>query len=165
MGQSDWSKGTQEVFVSEREFEPESSRSKSSSQTTMLSWLGWNKLVLTHGIFRTIGELLNRTCKSITLMISGWAKRVTLCMLIGKRIQIVKLPVETTTSCCFGGSDYSELYVTSASQGMDEAGLAGSIFKVTRYFQCTWKNVGRRFVPNILKVILNILILWNASTF
>lgn len=49
----------------------------------------------------------------------------------GKRIQIVKLPVDTTTSCCFGGSDYSELYVTSACQGMDEAGLAGSIFKIT----------------------------------
>ncbi|XP_054829566.1 regucalcin-like [Eublepharis macularius] len=54
----------------------------------------------------------------------------------GKRIQIVKLPANQTTSCCFGGPDYSELYVTSASQGMDEAAWsrepqAGNVFKVT----------------------------------
>ncbi|XP_023554863.1 regucalcin-like [Octodon degus] len=30
----------------------------------------------------------------------------------GKRLQTVKLPVEKTTSCCFGGKDYSEMYVT-----------------------------------------------------
>lgn len=47
----------------------------------------------------------------------------------------MKLPVNQTTSCCFGGPDYSELYVTSASQGMDEAAWsqepqAGSVFKV-----------------------------------
>ncbi|XP_042316230.1 regucalcin-like [Sceloporus undulatus] len=54
----------------------------------------------------------------------------------GKRIQTVKLPVDKTTSCSFGGNDYSELYVTSACGGMDEASLsrqpqAGSIFKIT----------------------------------
>ncbi|XP_003218839.1 regucalcin [Anolis carolinensis] len=54
----------------------------------------------------------------------------------GKRIQTVKLPVDKTTSCCFGGNDYSELYVTSACQGMDEAYLSqypqnGSVFKIT----------------------------------
>nr|AFK11276.1 regucalcin [Callorhinchus milii] len=54
----------------------------------------------------------------------------------GKRIQTVKLPVDKTTSCCFGGRDYFELYVTSASDAMDEEWLkrqpqAGGIFKIT----------------------------------
>uniref|UniRef100_A0A8D0GDP2 Regucalcin n=1 Tax=Sphenodon punctatus TaxID=8508 RepID=A0A8D0GDP2_SPHPU len=54
----------------------------------------------------------------------------------GKRIQTVKLPVDKTTSCCFGGKDYSEMYVTSACEGMDDEWLsrqpqAGSIFKIT----------------------------------
>ncbi|XP_069492723.1 regucalcin isoform X2 [Ambystoma mexicanum] len=54
----------------------------------------------------------------------------------GKRIQTVKFPVDNTTSCCFGGKDYSEMYVTTATNGMDEAKLAqqpqaGGIFKIT----------------------------------
>uniref|UniRef100_UPI00398EC706 regucalcin-like n=1 Tax=Pristiophorus japonicus TaxID=55135 RepID=UPI00398EC706 len=54
----------------------------------------------------------------------------------GKRIQTVKLPVSKTTSCCFGGKDYSDLYVTSATKRMDEESLrrepqAGGIFKVS----------------------------------
>ncbi|XP_031451902.1 regucalcin [Phasianus colchicus] len=54
----------------------------------------------------------------------------------GKRIQTVKLPVDKTTSCCFGGKDYSEMYVTSASDGMDRERLsqqpqAGGVFKIT----------------------------------
>ncbi|XP_027715240.1 regucalcin-like isoform X1 [Vombatus ursinus] len=54
----------------------------------------------------------------------------------GKRLQTVKLPVEKTTSCCFGGKDYSELYVTSARDGLDPDKLvrqpeAGRIFKIT----------------------------------
>lgn len=54
----------------------------------------------------------------------------------GKRLQTVKLPVSKTTSCCFGGKDYSDLYVTSASKRMDQESLqreplAGGIFKVT----------------------------------
>uniref|UniRef100_A0A7N4PWB6 Regucalcin n=1 Tax=Sarcophilus harrisii TaxID=9305 RepID=A0A7N4PWB6_SARHA len=53
----------------------------------------------------------------------------------GKRLQTVKLPVEKTTSCCFGGKDYSELYVTSARDGLDTDELSrqpdtGKIFKV-----------------------------------
>lgn len=53
----------------------------------------------------------------------------------GKRLQTVKLPVDKTTSCCFGGQDYSEMYVTSARDGMDKEWLArqpqaGGIFKV-----------------------------------
>ncbi|CAN0377494.1 unnamed protein product [Lampetra planeri] len=54
----------------------------------------------------------------------------------GKRLQVVKLPVSKTTSCCFGGPDYSELFVTSACEGLDAAGLArepqaGNVFKIT----------------------------------
>ncbi|XP_055963324.1 regucalcin isoform X1 [Sorex fumeus] len=54
----------------------------------------------------------------------------------GKRLQTVKLPVDKTTSCCFGGKDYSELYVTTARDGMAPEGLvkqpeAGGIFKIT----------------------------------
>ncbi|XP_062303712.1 regucalcin [Osmerus eperlanus] len=54
----------------------------------------------------------------------------------GARLQTVKLPVQKTTSCCFGGRNYSDLYVTSAYLGMDESDLAkqpqaGCVFKVT----------------------------------
>ncbi|XP_068586282.1 regucalcin isoform X1 [Cebidichthys violaceus] len=54
----------------------------------------------------------------------------------GVRLQTVSLPVMKTTSCCFGGPDYSDLYVTSASLGLDHSGrrqqpLAGGTFKVT----------------------------------
>ncbi|XP_062910618.1 regucalcin-like isoform X2 [Mobula hypostoma] len=54
----------------------------------------------------------------------------------GKKIQTVKLPVSKTTSCCFGGKDYADLYVTSATKRMDQKSLqreplAGGIFKVT----------------------------------
>uniref|UniRef100_A0AAY5EZJ2 Regucalcin n=1 Tax=Electrophorus electricus TaxID=8005 RepID=A0AAY5EZJ2_ELEEL len=54
----------------------------------------------------------------------------------GTRLQTVQLPVAKITSCCFGGKNYSDLYITSATKGMDEEALAkqpeaGSIFKVT----------------------------------
>lgn len=54
----------------------------------------------------------------------------------GKRLQTVKLPVDKTTSCCFGGKDYSEMYVTCARDGLNAEGLlrqpdAGNIFKIT----------------------------------
>ncbi|XP_073318808.1 regucalcin [Pagrus major] len=54
----------------------------------------------------------------------------------GVRLQTVPLPVMKTTSCCFGGPDYSDLYVTSASLGLDQSErrlqpLAGDIFRVT----------------------------------
>ncbi|XP_049895802.1 regucalcin isoform X1 [Epinephelus moara] len=39
----------------------------------------------------------------------------------GMRLQTVSLPVTKTTSCCFGGPDYSDLYVTSASVGLDQS--------------------------------------------
>lgn len=47
----------------------------------------------------------------------------------------MRLPTPRITSCCFGGKDYAEMYVTSAYDGLDEATLAkephaGKIFKV-----------------------------------
>uniref|UniRef100_A0A8C9G0Y6 SMP-30/Gluconolactonase/LRE-like region domain-containing protein n=1 Tax=Pavo cristatus TaxID=9049 RepID=A0A8C9G0Y6_PAVCR len=61
------------------------------------------------------------------------------CSNLGFGIQTVKLPVDKTTSCCFGGKDYSEMYVTSASDGMDREQLsrqpqAGGVFKVNEAF-------------------------------
>lgn len=57
------------------------------------------------------------------------------CVLSGVRLQTVPLPVMKTTSCCFGGPDYSDLYVTSASLGLGQSErrlqpLDGDIFKV-----------------------------------
>ncbi|XP_007248948.2 regucalcin [Astyanax mexicanus] len=54
----------------------------------------------------------------------------------GTRLQTVKLPAAKTTSCCFGGKDYTDLYVTSAYKGMDEESRAqqpeaGCIFRVS----------------------------------
>ena len=56
---------------------------------------------------------------------------------VGQRIRSVDIPGRRTTSCCFGGKDYSELYVTCACQGYTEEEmkridpLAGSTFRVT----------------------------------
>ena len=52
----------------------------------------------------------------------------------GEIIQEIKLPVSQVTSCAFN-SDYSELYITSASVGLnkeqlEKEPLAGSLFKV-----------------------------------
>ncbi len=58
-------------------------------------------------------------------------------LLTGQVIQTLKFPVNFTTSCCFGGPNYDELYVTSARAGKNGADLrkiepqAGSVFKVT----------------------------------
>uniref|UniRef100_A0A3Q0T7M0 Regucalcin n=1 Tax=Amphilophus citrinellus TaxID=61819 RepID=A0A3Q0T7M0_AMPCI len=54
----------------------------------------------------------------------------------GVRLQTISLPATKTTSCCFGGPDYSELYVTSASLGLNQSELrqqplAGNTFRVT----------------------------------
>nr|XP_046238811.1 regucalcin [Scatophagus argus]XP_046238812.1 regucalcin [Scatophagus argus]XP_046238813.1 regucalcin [Scatophagus argus]XP_046238814.1 regucalcin [Scatophagus argus] len=54
----------------------------------------------------------------------------------GVRLQTISLPVTKTTSCCFGGPDYTDLYVTSASMGLDQSEkhrqpLAGDTFRVT----------------------------------
>ncbi|XP_072293540.1 regucalcin [Eucyclogobius newberryi] len=54
----------------------------------------------------------------------------------GVRLQTVSLPVSKTTSCCFGGPQYSDLYVTSASLGLSQSDLssqplAGATFRVS----------------------------------
>ncbi|XP_029941919.1 regucalcin-like [Salarias fasciatus] len=54
----------------------------------------------------------------------------------GVRLQTISLPATKTTSVCFGGPDYTDLYVTSASLGLSESELkqqpdAGATFKVT----------------------------------
>uniref|UniRef100_A0A8C0ZNX8 Regucalcin n=1 Tax=Castor canadensis TaxID=51338 RepID=A0A8C0ZNX8_CASCN len=54
----------------------------------------------------------------------------------GTRLCTVEMPVSRVTSCCFGGPDYSELYVTSAADGLSPQQLcrepqAGHVFKVT----------------------------------
>ncbi|KAG8511289.1 Regucalcin [Galemys pyrenaicus] len=53
----------------------------------------------------------------------------------GTRLCTVEMPVSRVTSCCFGGPHYSDLYVTSASDGLSpEQRLrepqAGQVFKV-----------------------------------
>jgi len=42
----------------------------------------------------------------------------------GELLRSIRLPVEQTTSCAFGGENLDELYVTSAAIGLDEAALA-----------------------------------------
>lgn len=46
---------------------------------------------------------------------------------LGQEIGSVDLPVNNPTSCCFGGSNYDQLYITSAVEG-DSSQLAGSVF-------------------------------------
>ena len=53
----------------------------------------------------------------------------------GERLGKIDLPVEKVTSCCFGGDALDELYITSASIGLDPGSvevqpLAGAVFKV-----------------------------------
>eukprot|EP00106_Octopus_bimaculoides_P018356 XP_014785798.1 PREDICTED: regucalcin-like isoform X2 [Octopus bimaculoides] len=56
---------------------------------------------------------------------------------ICKILKSIKFPVSQITSCCFGGPNYDELYVTSSvdelteKQLQNEEKLAGSVFKVT----------------------------------
>ena len=59
----------------------------------------------------------------------------------GAQLQTVTFPVQKITSCCFGGPNYSEMYVTSAIFGLSEEQLkqqplAGSVFKVTGLNVC-----------------------------
>lgn len=51
-------------------------------------------------------------------------------------LRTLDLPVSRVTSCCFGGPDYAELYVTSAAEGLSPEQLqrepqAGHVFKVS----------------------------------
>ncbi|XP_063734028.1 regucalcin isoform X2 [Eleginops maclovinus] len=54
----------------------------------------------------------------------------------GVCLQSISLPVTKTTSCCFGGPDFCDLYVTSASLGLDQSEsckqpLAGGVFRIS----------------------------------
>ncbi|MDG2063663.1 MAG: SMP-30/gluconolactonase/LRE family protein, partial [SAR324 cluster bacterium] len=50
----------------------------------------------------------------------------------GERLGVVELPVPQITSCAFGGSDLSTLYITTAARNLNlkEYPLAGALFKV-----------------------------------
>jgi sugar lactone lactonase YvrE len=52
----------------------------------------------------------------------------------GMLVDELELPAPRVTSCCFGGDDYDELYVTTAREGMTETELdryplSGSVFR------------------------------------
>ena len=58
----------------------------------------------------------------------------------GTLTHIVEIPVKQVTSCCFGGGDMSDLYITTAQNGMDSDSLireplAGSLFRVKTSFK------------------------------
>lgn len=42
----------------------------------------------------------------------------------GELLGKIEVPVERVTSCCFGGDNWDELYITTASRDLDEAGKA-----------------------------------------
>ena len=51
----------------------------------------------------------------------------------GMQVAKIEVPVADVTSCCFGGDEWDELFITTASRDLDVAGharqpLAGSIF-------------------------------------
>ncbi|XP_050403652.1 regucalcin isoform X1 [Patella vulgata] len=48
----------------------------------------------------------------------------------GQEISRIDLPTSLITSCCWGGKNFDELYVTSAKRGLTDE-LAGSVFRVT----------------------------------
>ena len=62
----------------------------------------------------------------------------------GKKITAIKLPVSQVTSICFGGSNFDEMFITSARRGLTEEQLlkeplAGATFKI--------KNSGYKGLP------------------
>jgi len=63
----------------------------------------------------------------------------------GTLTHIVEIPVKQVTSCCFGGGDMSELYITTAQNGMDSDSLireplAGSLFRAKTSFKGSKSN-------------------------
>ncbi|MCM3783018.1 SMP-30/gluconolactonase/LRE family protein [Neobacillus mesonae] len=53
----------------------------------------------------------------------------------GEQLESIKVPAEQVTSCCFGGEDLGELYITTARNGLSEDKLAatphaGGLFRV-----------------------------------
>ena len=62
----------------------------------------------------------------------------------GSQLQTVTIPARRTTSCCWGGNNLDELYVTSSRYSMSEdekeaTPLAGSVFRV--------KGLGFKGIP------------------
>ena len=62
----------------------------------------------------------------------------------GEKIRKIPLPVSRVTSCCFGGENFEDLYITSARTGLSDdqlkkEPLAGSLFVI--------KNIGFRGLP------------------
>jgi sugar lactone lactonase YvrE len=47
---------------------------------------------------------------------------------MGQEVLRVELPVQRPTSCCFGGNDFSQLYITSASIGLSEEEIQKSFY-------------------------------------
>jgi sugar lactone lactonase YvrE len=63
----------------------------------------------------------------------------------GTLTHIVEIPVKQVTSCCFGGAEMSELYITTAQNGMDSDSLvreplAGSLFRAKTAFKGSKSN-------------------------
>jgi hypothetical protein len=58
-------------------------------------------------------------------------------VLAGAQLRIIEFPAKRITSCCFGGPNYEELFVTCCKTGLsedefkNEQPLAGSVFRVT----------------------------------
>lgn len=48
----------------------------------------------------------------------------------GDKIDEISMPCDKPTSCCFGGTDMKDLYITTASIDGAKGELAGSLFKV-----------------------------------
>lgn len=64
--------------------------------------------------------------------------------LTGEKLLSIPLPVARVTSCCFGGENFQDLYITSAKTGLTagqlyEQPLAGSLFII--------RNIGYRGLP------------------
>ena len=63
----------------------------------------------------------------------------------GELTHVVTLPVKQVTSCCFGGKDMSELFITTAryamnSESLAKEPLAGSLFKLSTTFKGSKSN-------------------------
>jgi sugar lactone lactonase YvrE len=62
----------------------------------------------------------------------------------GVKLSFIPMPVAKITSCCFGGPDLKDLFITSASKGLSEKALleqpeAGSLFVI--------RNCGYQGIP------------------
>ncbi|KAJ8305663.1 hypothetical protein KUTeg_016208 [Tegillarca granosa] len=74
-------------------------------------------------------------CKFNFFGISKFKKVPFVLYELREEISSIKFPTPQITSCCFGGKNFDELYVTSAAEttkeGKKKYPLSGSIFKVT----------------------------------